>query len=200
MVDTKENIYIDMIRNKKFLKYFILYSSIFIFSFIISAIIGWKFTSLPDGTIYVLKTYTSLKYGNLDMIGILVNNFLISIIFLYYFYTAKEDRFKRYIGMLYFLKLGLIGGLIFSKAAVIYNIIIASSMIVPHGIIEIPTIIYSFSVGWILSELKEERQSKVTREFIYVCVIIFILLSISAYIETYITLEILEKLLSYYHY
>lgn len=200
MVDTKENIYIDMIRNKKFLKYFILYSSIFIVSFIISAIIGWKFTGLPDSTIYVLKTYTSLKYGSLDMIGILVNNFLISIIFLYYFYDAKEDRFKRYIGMLYFLKMGLIGGLLFSKAAVIYNIVIASSMIVPHGIIEIPAIIYSFSIGWVLSELKEKRQSKVTKEFIHVCTIIFILLTISAYIETYITLDIFEKLLSYYNY
>jgi len=189
-----------MIRNKKFLKYFILYSSIFIFSFIISAIIGWKFTGLPDGTIYVLKTYTSLKYDNLDMIGILANNFLISIIFLYYFYTAKEDRFKRYIGMLYFLKLGLIGGLLFSKAVIIYNLVIALSMIVPHAIIEIPAIIYAFSVGWILSELKEERQSRVTKEFIHVCMIIFVLLTISAYIETYITLDIFEKLLSYYHY
>ncbi len=194
-----ENMCISAIRTKKFLHYFMLYSLIFILSFILSIMIGLKFSSLPDGTIFLVSHYTSLKYGGLDMISIFVNNFLISIIFLCFFYYAKEDRFKRFMGMFYFLKMGVIGGLVASKAVVVYNLVIALGMIVPHGIIEIPTVIAAFAGGWALSDLNDGQQSKIPKELIYMAIVLFILLAISAYIETYVTIDIFNALLSYYY-
>lgn len=190
---------IGLIRNKKFLHYFILYSSIFIFSFIISMIIGLEYTSLSDGTIFFIKNYTSLGYGSNEMISILANNFFISSIMMYYFYSSKEEIFKKFLGVFHFLYIGSIGGLVVSNVVIKYNLIIALSMIVPHGIIEIPAVAYAFSSGWALSDIKDKRQSKMPKEFIYASMILFVMLSISAYIESYITPSIYYKLLSYYY-
>lgn len=194
----EDYVYIDLMRNKKFLHYFKLYSSIFVFSFIISIIICLEYTNVSNGAMYILKNYTPLGNGNFDMISILANNFLISIAFLYYL-SSKESRFKNFLSKFFFLKMGLIGGLLISTVIIKYNLVVALSMIVPHGIIEIPTIIYAFSIGWVLLELKENRQSKMRKEFIYISGIIFILLSISAYVEVYVTPNICEMLLSYYY-
>lgn len=195
----KEYICIGLIKNKKFLRYFILYSSIFIFSFMVSTIIGLENANLSDDAIFFVKNYTSLRYSGTEMIDILANNFFISIIILYYFYSSKEDKFKKFLGVSYFLYMGSIAGLAISKVVIKYNLIIALSMIVPHGIIEIPTIIYAISSGWVLSELKERQQSKIPKEFIYTSIILFVLLSISAYIESYMTPNIYKTLLSYYY-
>lgn len=192
------NIYIDMIRNTKFRHYFILYSSIFISSFIISTIIGLEYTNLSGITISALKNYTNLGDGSFDMVHIFTNNFLISISFLYCICEINKNKLKEFVGKFYFLKMGMIIGLVISKVIITYNPVLALSMIVPHGIIEIPTVIFAFSSGWALSELKEKRQSKVTKELIYISAIIFVLLSISAYIEVYMTPRIFETLLSYY--
>ena len=116
-----------------------------------------------------------------------------------YYLSYKEARFKKFLGELYILKIGLVCGPVISAVITRYNPIIALSMIVPHGIIEIPTVISSFSIGWTFLELKEKRQSNMWKEFICISVIIFVLLGVSAYIEVYITPRIFETLLSYYY-
>lgn len=190
--------FIDVIKNKKFMHYFVLYSSIFIFSFIVSTIIGFKITGLSDGVVFFVTNYTSLRFNDGGMIAILANNFFVSMILIYYFYSSDPDTFKKFLGVFYFSYMGAIAGLLISKVAIMSNLVIALSLIVPHGIIEIPTIIYAVSSGWVLSELKEKNGSKTQRELIYTSVALFVLLGISAYIECNITLNIYEMALSYY--
>lgn len=190
--------YVDIIKNKKFIHYFILYSSIFIFSFIVSTIIGFKITGLSDGVVFFVTNYTSLRFNDGGMIAILANNFFVSVILIYYFYSSDPDVFKKFLGVFYFSYMGAIAGLIISKVAIMSNLVIALSLIVPHGIIEIPTIIYAVSSGWVLSGLKGKNGSKIPRELIYTFVILFVLLGMSAYIECNITMRIYEMALSYY--
>ena len=189
---------INIIKNKKFIHYFILYSSIFIFSFIVSAIIGFKITGLSDGVVFFVTNYTSLRFNDGGMIAILANNFFVSMILVYYFYSSDPDTFKKFLGVFYFSYMGAIAGLLISKVAIMSNLVIALSLIVPHGIIEIPTIIYAVSSGWVLSGLKGKSGSKIPRELIYTFVALFVLLGISAYIECNITLDIYKMALSYY--
>ena len=127
------------------------------------------------------------------------NNFFISLILVYAFYSSSQDdlKYKKFLGVFYFSYMGAITGLVTSKVIVMSNLVIALSMIVPHGIIEIPTIIYAVSSGWALSE-QGINWSKVPKELVYTVITIFILLGIAAYIEANITMIIYEMALSYY--
>lgn len=194
---------ISITKSKEFRHHFMLYSLIFISSFMVSIIIGLGNVGLSENVIFFVKNYTSLRYGGSDVLSILTNNFLISVIMMYYFYS--EGMFKKYFGISYFAYMGAIGGFAVSKVILKYNFIIALSLIVPHGIIEVPTIIYAASSGWALSELNKSldkdksRRFKIPREFVYISMVIFVLLGISGYIESNITPYIYDTLLSYYY-
>lgn len=190
----KESIgnYIVLMNNQKLWHYFRLYSLIFILSFVIAIIAGLKINSLSDGAIYFVENYTSLKNSDVDMMSLLSHNFLVSILFLYFFYAVKRRMFKEFFGVQYFIYIGAISGLLVSKIAMKTSMIIALSLIVPHGIIEIPAIIFAAASGWVLSELKTLNRWKVPIEFIYTVMILFFLFSISAYIESNITLRIYD--------
>lgn len=186
--------FIGMMKSQKFLHYFTLYSLIFVLSFVISTIAGMKIKSLSDGAVFFVDNFTSLRNGDDSMMSILLNNFLIAILFSYYFYVSKQDKFKKFIGVQYFIYIGVLGGLLVSKVAMKYNMILALSLVVPHGIIEIPAIIYAASSGWALSDLRKSYGWKIPIEFVYSCIILFIMFSISAYIESNITLGIYSRL------
>lgn len=189
---------IDMIENKKFQHYFLLYSSVFVVSLIISIIIGYMNINMYHGTVYFLKNFTSLRFADDGMIYILVNNFIISMLLMYNFYISKDDKFKKFVGVFYFLYMGTIAGLLISGVTIKYNLMIALSLVVPHGIIEIPAIIYAVSSGWAMSELRVKGQ-KSRREFVYSSMIIFCLLVLSAYIESNITMSIYNKVVLLYN-
>lgn len=131
----------EMMKNKTFINHFILYSLIFISSFIVSLIIGLKNINLSEGVVFLVKNYTTLKYGDGSFVDIFANNFFISIMIMYYFYLLYPNRFKNFFGIFYFFYMGSIGGFTISTVAVKYNMVIALSLVVPHGIIEIPAII-----------------------------------------------------------
>ncbi len=180
-------------KNQKLWHYFRLYSLIFILSFVIAIIAGLKINNLSDSAINFVENYTSLKNSDdVDMIGLLSHNFLVSIIFLYFFYAMKRRKFKEFFGVQYFIYIGVISGLLVAKIAMKTSMIIALSLIIPHGIIEIPAIIFAVSSGWVLSDLKELNRWIIPIEFIYTGIILFILFSISAYIESNITLRIYD--------
>lgn len=200
MITLKEYIKgcVDLIKNEKFRHYFVLYTLIFISSSIISIVIGLRNIDLSERVIFLVKNYTSFRYANGDMISILANNFLISILIMFYFYL-EGLKLKKYFGIFYFSYMGVITGMAISIVVLKYNLIIALSMIVPHGIIEIPTIVYAASSGWILSELNKSKGLKIPREFIFISMNMFILLGISAYIESNITPYIYNTIISYYY-
>jgi len=187
---------ISLISGKDFRYYFVLYSSIFVISAIITAIIGLKYTKMPDYAIYFMKNYTSLRFGDSGFISILSNNFFIVILMMYFFYSMELDNFKIFLGKFYFLYMGSVTGLIISKSIIKYNLVMALSLVVPHGIIEISTMIFAISFGWALSGLKGLQP--ITPIFITISLAILILLTISAYIEAHVTLKIFEELANRY--
>lgn len=184
--------YIVLMKNEKLWHYFRLYSLIFILSFVIAIIAGLKINSLSDSATYFVGNYSSLKNADSSMMSILSNNFLISILFLYVFYAMKKRMFKEFFGIQYFIYIGVISGLLISKMAMKTSMIVALSLIMPHGIIEIPAIIFAAASGWALSDLKDLNNWLIPIEFIYTVIILLILFSISAYIESNITLRIYD--------